>query len=469
MGKLAHLVGWAAVLSVLAVVLSGTAGAATTWTVCPSGCNFTTIPAALGAASNGDTVSVHAGTYSGGFAITKSIRLVGAGASTTLIRGGSPVVTVGTSPFVGPPPTSQPTVLISGVTIRDGTADPTTPFFAAGGVQNFGRLTLSGSVVAGNSGFDTGGILNQGGLLELNGSAVRENHIDGDFGSAGILSFGIAKINNSTINRNSTTSQSTSACAAIQADEIFNYDVVGLTLNNSSVVGNDGHGICLVAGKFLLQNSTVSDNHGIGIQSLFVDATVYNRLVVSNNGGGGILNDVLDLVFSNVSVESSQIVGNKGVGVASTGLGNIATTTISNSTVARNTAQRCAGTDQVVSITGSTITENKAVTDGGGVCGGTTVSNSTVSRNRAGGNGGGLNGTFTITNTAISGNQAGGYGGGLWGGGTITGSRFERNTAGIDGGGIWNVFGVHLLGTTFSNNIPNDCANDPSSPPAASC
>jgi len=49
------------------------------------------------------------------------------------------------------------------------------------------------------------------------------------------------------------------------------------------------------------------------------------------------------------------------------------------------------------------------------------------------------------------------------------GSRFENNTARIDGGGIWNLFGVHLQGTTFSNNIPNDCANAPSSPPTAAC
>jgi len=445
MGKLVRLVGFAGTVSILVLVLSGTTGAATTWTVCASGCNFTTIAPALGAASNGDTVSVRAGTYSGGFTITKSIRLVGAGAGQTLIRGGSPVVTVGASPFVAPPPLSQPTVLISGVTIRDGVADLTVPFpGTAGGVQNYARLTLSATVVAGNTGFDAAGVLNVTGRLELSGSTIRENRATGnDFNSAaGLNNFGIAVINNSTISQNVGGTE----CGGIFSEEAFDYDVVGLSLSNSRVVANKPGGICLDAGKFVLRDSTVSDNQGIGIESFVVDATVYSRLVVSNNSGGGILNDVFDLIFSNVSLENSQITGNKGTGVASTGIGNIGTTTISNSTIARNTAQRCAGTDQVVSIIGSTITGNRAVNDGGGVCGGTTISNSTISLN-----------------------QAGGFGGGLFGGGTITGSRFERNAAGIDGGGIWNVFGVHLLATTFSHNTPNDCANAPGSPPAAAC
>src|SRR6185503_18240633 len=42
---------------------------AETRTVCPSGCDFTTIAAALQAAADGDTISIGEGTYTGGLEI----------------------------------------------------------------------------------------------------------------------------------------------------------------------------------------------------------------------------------------------------------------------------------------------------------------------------------------------------------------------------------------------------------------
>jgi hypothetical protein len=410
MGQLTRFVLWAGVVSASVLVLSGTAAGATTWTVCSSGCSFTTIPAAVSAANAGDTVAVHAGTYSGGFTIAKSIRLVGAGATTTIIKGGSPVVTVGNPPIPGQ--SAFVSVLISGVTIRDGIADDTASFpGSAGGVVNNARLTLSASVVTSNTGFFAGGILNHGQQLELAGSTIRNNHKTGDdIGSGGLYNFGIARINNSTIRENTG-----GTCAGIYSDAVFGFSQVDLTLSNSSVVGNDAGAICLIAGSYVLRDSTVSNNRGpfAAIQSFDVDATVYSRMVVSNNSGGGIFNGVFpDDIFSNVSIENSRITGNSTQGSG----GGVATD----------------------------------------VNGSVTISNSTISANSALGDGGGIFGAVTIRESLISKNRAGGFGGGVAGAPLIKDSRVVGNFAGINWGGVF-VAPSALVNTIVRENVPNNC------------
>lgn len=78
---------------------------AATITVCSSGCNYTTIQAAVNAAATGDTVLVSSGTYSGGITINQTIVLashfINSGSQTdinnTIINGGSPAVGIATS------------------------------------------------------------------------------------------------------------------------------------------------------------------------------------------------------------------------------------------------------------------------------------------------------------------------------------------------------------------------------------
>jgi nitrous oxidase accessory protein NosD len=54
-----------------------------------------TIQAALDAAHDGDMITVEVGTFDGGVSVTKSVNLVGAGAANTIVKGGGPVVTIG--------------------------------------------------------------------------------------------------------------------------------------------------------------------------------------------------------------------------------------------------------------------------------------------------------------------------------------------------------------------------------------
>ena len=71
------------------------------------------LQAALDAAHDGDTIALGRGTFAGGVTIAHSVRVIGAGAGATVIRGGGPVVTIAAS---GAPPT----VTLQGLTITGG-------------------------------------------------------------------------------------------------------------------------------------------------------------------------------------------------------------------------------------------------------------------------------------------------------------------------------------------------------------
>ncbi len=72
------------------ILLTDCAGAAT-WTVGPSGCNYTSIQAAIDAATTvaGDTIEVHSGTYNERVVVTKRLNLTGVATGS-----GLPVVAV---------------------------------------------------------------------------------------------------------------------------------------------------------------------------------------------------------------------------------------------------------------------------------------------------------------------------------------------------------------------------------------
>ena len=93
------------------------------------GC-FSTVQAAIDAAHDEDTITIGPGTFAGGITIDKSVELVGAGARATIIKGGGPVITIGT--LFAP---TQPTVSISRVTVTGGltTTKPPAYMFTEGG------------------------------------------------------------------------------------------------------------------------------------------------------------------------------------------------------------------------------------------------------------------------------------------------------------------------------------------------
>jgi hypothetical protein len=100
---------------VACIVLGAGRATAATVNVCAHGCPYSQVADAVAGAHSGDTVRIAPGTYRGGFTITKNLALTGSGAPSTVIRGGGPVITIGTE--LG---ATEPTVSIRGVTITRG-------------------------------------------------------------------------------------------------------------------------------------------------------------------------------------------------------------------------------------------------------------------------------------------------------------------------------------------------------------
>jgi len=96
-----------------------------------------TIKHAIALASSGDTIMVAAATYTENLIIGFSLRIVGSGASTTIIDGGAlnKVITISNA---------AAHVTLSKLTIRNGNAT------SGAGVNNSGTLTLTNSTVSGN-------------------------------------------------------------------------------------------------------------------------------------------------------------------------------------------------------------------------------------------------------------------------------------------------------------------------------
>src|SRR5438128_5929560 len=153
------------VAAALAFVGAGQASANQPITVCPSGCDYTTIQHAVDNAPNGATIHVAHGSYSGfkvpgTNASLTSLTVHGAGGGQTVIN------TVG---LYGPPLVSidsGQSVTITGVTITGGTS---------GGVSNNGTLELDSSADTGNTSPAFVGAIDNGGTLTLKNSPVHGN------------------------------------------------------------------------------------------------------------------------------------------------------------------------------------------------------------------------------------------------------------------------------------------------------
>jgi hypothetical protein len=251
---------------------------------------------------------------SGELLIDKNLTINGPGADLmTVQRGGG----LGTPNFriftIG----SGRAVTISGLTVSRGNG-----FNGDGGgiLNNGGILNLTNVTVSNNSAFYGGGIYNAGaGTLIVTNSTISMNSSIGDGG--GIFNdSGVLTVTNSAVNSNSTRSS---------GGGIYNNDGAA-TVTNSTVginsAGSNGGGLYSGNGSLAVTNSMVSGNSALG-----------------NGGGGGIYNG-----SGTLAVTSSTIIGNASSEVGSTGgIANFApggsAVKLWNSIVALNTAPDLSG------------------------------------------------------------------------------------------------------------------------------
>ncbi len=355
---------------------------------------FPTIQAAVDAANDGDTVRVRAGTYAGGVEIDDvSIDLVGAGADRTVIRGGGPVLTIGT--FGAP---AQPTVAVRRVRITGGvtrSSPESVPFVGAEGIiatgggieippnQDFtggATVTVTDSVISGNRvaptqttpigpecpggdpcpfAFAGGGGIHSWGTLKVVDSIVRDNQVGtasrlstlaSDAVGAGILSqAGSLSLVRSAVSGNEATATGPEGRFAEGGGIYVNGD--SLSISESSVTDNRA---ALAAA---LPNSVEQLAIGGGIQiggnpqtTRITDSAISRNSVRTTNsvadaiafsGGVNIANVELDLVMRNVSVARNDVsaaaLGPSGDAEADTGggpfVGRVLDTRIVDNTV----------------------------------------------------------------------------------------------------------------------------------------
>ena len=450
----ARTAGWAAgaaaALAAGLVVVPGSAVAASVLRVCAHGCAYAQIQPAVDAAAAGDTIAVGPGSYTGGIVIAKALRVSGAGAGSTVISGGGPVITVSAGP-----------VLLRGVTVTGGRAPGD-----GGGILNTGMLTVTGATIRGNTADGNGGGIAGDGTdllgaapasLVLRGDIITGNTASGDGG--GLASTGVsarATVRGTVIAGN-TAGQDGGGIAA--------EDSAGLSLHSGTVSANsagDSGGIAvLTEAAATISGTTVDRNSGALTGGIVVyEATLHmadgaingNTATDPDNGFGG-----------GVTVAGGY---HRGSGLA----------TITGTSINRNSAATGGGIAISLStavLVNDVISTNTASTEGGGIDiayrSDLRMNDTSVTRNVSGGDGGGVSigYAFTsaeLTNDGVNANSAAGRGGGLFSGVAaakiVTLDRdtsVNRNHAAA-GGGIYVLAGqVRVGGATVRGNIPDNC------------
>ena len=492
-----------ALAAALLGVAAGPAAAASTLCVgAKAGC-FAQIQPAVDAAHDGDTITVAAGTFAGGITIDKSVHIQGAGATGTIIQGGGPVVTI-----FRPSAPDALNVSIDGVTMTGGINNtqpdpnvtfgggvwiPTSqldhpPFNGTGATVSISNSVITGNTVTSNSfippqtfcgaracGFNSGGGIDNGGVLTLTSTRVTNN-------TAG-----------------STTSL-LSAASDANAGGIDNRFASALVLRHSVVSGNRavvnssiangaGSGGIGGDGALTIEDSAVDDNVVEYTGSMdFEDQS-------ASNGGIGFGECHVCDPRPPVSIRNTEVSGNRVTAV----------NTNTNSTPAAFVGGIGAGapalldhvtvTDNVVQIMGADF----AGADGGGleVDAPVTMRDSLVARNSVSVQaplgaiafGGGiamfgadltLERTLVVTNSVSAtsapgpmpfGGVASAFGGGISNGApgiptatlTLTDSVVNANrlsgSAGLplQGGGVYTTNGLVRTRTVIAGNKPDDC------------
>ena len=487
--------------------------AAATLTVCPSGCPYSQISDAVAAAHGGDTIQVAAGTYRGGFTIGVSVKIVGAGAGSTAISGGGPVITIGSFGV-----NAEPTVFIDGVTITRGGArsSPESAALAGedgvwalgGGVEippkahfaGGATVTITNSVITGNStapstslpsgfAFAGGAGVDNWGTLTLTNTTVSDNQAGGpvasDAGGAGIQNWRNLTLNNTVVTRNRAITSAPNGCSAegggitslgkltIAASAVSDNTV---ELSSNAVCGDAHGGGILVHGSATISNTTVSHNRAAA-SSTVTDANAFS---------GGIAD------YGTLALRDSTISGNlvSAATTAATGTANPTSgglgidfggkATISNTSITGNDVSATAATGTADAEAGGIQTAN------------TTLSNSLVSGNRLTAttqtgsaivHGAGIdhgNGLLDVYDTTISDNTATAngptgqaLGGGVWNDvffppppnpqlnltkTTVTGNTLTASPGiTVHGGGLFTTFPITLTDSTISGNSPDNC------------
>jgi len=317
-----------------------------------------------------------------------------------------------------------------------------------GGVFSSSRLTVTDSTFSNNSATMAGGAMFLSGTSNTTLRANFSDNFSSGVGGAVAISGSLTAARSSLLARDSQFTHNTAGTHG-GAFWISQSSFVGLRLNISGNIANEGGAIRMVAANSVLRQSAVENNQALtGGGALTVDGQLtivgcdINGNTAVNGGAIELLNTTSSLISTNVTYSHNTASENGGAITV-----NSATLTLSNSTLSSNTAGNKGGSMYLevatVNVDDSGMLYNRANAGGGiwAVLSVVSVEDSRFVGNVATQDGGALL-TSSIAsdsvfqNNMFIGNQAGMSGGGVLASSSqhsLEGCVFDSNSAGTGG------------------------------------
>lgn len=304
---------------------------------------YFTIQEAVDIGNPGDTIILAAGTYQENLRIDKPFTIKGAGKDKTIIDGNG----IGSVIIVGKN-RSNIDVTLSGMTIKGGTgtsisvndSDPKT-YICGGGIINYGRLTITDSIISGNTAYYGGGIFNTGTVILEKGASLIHNAA---YNGGGIYG------NRKLINLNGGTVASNEAKQGGGGIYIGYHGSISIhsgTISNN-VAKNSGGGIYTQGGPVTLHNGTIFANDayssGGGIFCYGGSANHLNGGTIHKNtarNGAGVVNGGGEMTLGGTRIHSNNADRN-GNGLGG-GIMNSGTLILNNGSIDHNHALKDGG------------------------------------------------------------------------------------------------------------------------------